>query len=323
MDTAILVRMFKITHCTIFLLAIGQMFGQVPVPQPKTMPGTLAPPIAPPILKAEPVPVAADAVIIIIGDQKITKAEYESFLSALPERIRAEANGPNKRRVAEQLADIKAMAQEAKKRGMDKKPEIQQQAAFQLENLLANALFQQLQSEVKADDAAVQAYFDKNKKDYETATASHILIRFAGSKVPLKPGQKDLTEAEALAKSLEVRAAIKGGKDFAEVAKTESDDTGSGTQGGSLGTFGRAQMVPEFSGAAFSIPLNEISEPVKSAFGYHLILVQSRDSKKLADVKAEIEAKMKPELAKQMIEDFRKQANITLDENYFGSTPHE
>ena len=77
-------------------------------------------------------------------------------------------------------------------------------------------------------------------------------------------------------------------------------------------------MVPEFSGAAFSIPLNEISEPVKSAFGYHLILVQSRDSKKLADVKAEIEAKMKPELAKQMIEDFRKQANITLDENYFG-----
>lgn len=77
-------------------------------------------------------------------------------------------------------------------------------------------------------------------------------------------------------------------------------------------------MVPEFSGAAFSIPLNEISDPVKSAFGYHLILVQSRDSKKLADVKAEIEAKMKPELAKQMIEDFRKQANITLDENYFG-----
>ena len=318
--------MFKITYCTISLLAIGQLSAQTPPAPAKPKPAAATPakpaaavkPPAAPVAKAQPGTLPPDPVIIIIGDQKITKSQYESFIGSLPERIRAEATGPNKRKLAEQVADMKALAQEARKRGLDKKPEIQQQIAFQSENLLANALIQQLQSEAKSDDAAVQAYFEKNKSDYETATASHILIRFAGSKVPLKPGQKDLTEAEALAKAQEVRAAIKGGKDFAEVAKTESDDTGSGAQGGSLGTFGRAQMVPEFSAAAFSIPLNEVSEPVKSPFGYHLILVQARDSKKLADVKTEIEAKMKPELAKQMIEDFRKQANITLDENYFG-----
>ena len=283
------------------------------------MPGTpVTAAIPPPVVTPPTPPLGPDAVVIIIGDQKITKSQYESFINALPERIRKEANGPNKRKVAEQLADIKAMALEARKRGIDKQPDIQVQLNFQLENFLANSLFQQMQAEVKSDDAAVQAFFDKNKKEYETATARHILIRFAGSKVPLKAGQKDLTEAEALAKAQELRKALKGGKDFAELAKAESDDTGSGAQGGSLGTFGHGQMVPEFEVPAFTLPLEEVSEPVKSSFGYHIIQVQSRTAKNLADVRPDIEAKLKPELARQAIENLRKQANITLDENYFG-----
>ena len=136
--------------------------------------------------------------------------------------------------------------------------------------------------------------------------------------MPLKPNQKDLSDAEAKARAEELQKAIKGGKDFAELAKTESDDTGSGAQGGSLGTFGHGQMVPEFEAAAFTLPINEVSDPVKSAFGYHIIQVQSREAKKLTDVRAEIETKLKPELARKMIDEVRKAANITLDENYFG-----
>jgi len=310
--------MLKITYCSLSLLVAGQMLAQTPQPAPKVMPGTPGPVIAAPVVKPEPPPVAPDAVIIIIGDQKITKAQYESFINALPERIRAEAFGPNKRKVAEQLADIKSMAIEAKKRGIDKKPEIQQQVNFQIENFLANSLFQQLAADAKSDDAAVQAYFDKNKKDYETVTARHILIRFEGSKVPLRPGQKELPDAAAKAHAEELVKALKGGKDFAEVAKAESDDTGSGAQGGALDPFGHGQMVPEFETAAFSLPVKEISAPVRSQFGYHIIQVQAREAKKLADVRAEIEGKMKPEIARQQVEDIRKTAGITLDENYFG-----
>ena len=315
--------MLKITYCTISLLAAGQMLAQTPPAPAKPKPAATTPAkpaaaAAKPEAKAQPGTLAPDPVIIVIGDLKITKSQYESFINALPERIRAEATGPNKRKVAEQLADIKAMAQEAKKRGIDKKPEIQQQVNFQVENFLANSLFQELQASVKSDDASVQAYFDKNKKDYETATARHILIRFAGSRVPLKDGQKDLTEVEAKAKAEALQKAIKGGKDFAEVAKAESDDSGTGSQGGSLETFGHGQMVPEFETAAFSLPINEVSDPIKTPFGYHVIQVSARGTKNLADVRAEIETKMKPEQARQLIEEMRKQANITLDENYFG-----
>jgi parvulin-like peptidyl-prolyl isomerase len=125
---------------------------------------------------------------------------------------------------------------------------------------------------------------------------------------------QDLTKAKAQ----ELQKAIKGGKDFVEVAKAESDDTGSGAQGGALGTFGHNQTVPEFENPAFTLPIDEVSDPVKSPFGYPIIQVQARNAKSFEEVRPQIETKMKPELARKAIEDLRKQANITLDENYFG-----
>ena len=69
---------------------------------------------------------------------------------------------------------------------------------------------------------------------------------------------------------------LKQGADFAQMAKTSSKDTGSGANGGDLGWFGKGAMVPEFEAAAFSQPIGEIGEPVKSDFGYHIIQVLGR-----------------------------------------------
>jgi parvulin-like peptidyl-prolyl isomerase len=75
---------------------------------------------------------------------------------------------------------------------------------------------------------------------------------------------------------------------FANEAMIESDDPGSGQNGGELGWFGRGAMVPEFDSVAFSIPVGTISEPVKSNFGYHLILVEAKEVK---DGKEQVKAK--------------------------------
>ena len=81
-------------------------------------------------------------------------------------------------------------------------------------------------------------------------------------------------EADALKKITEARARIvDGGEDFAAVAKEISEDPGSGANGGELGCFGKGQMVPEFEEAAFSLAKGEVSQPVKTDFGYHLIQV--------------------------------------------------
>ncbi len=80
-----------------------------------------------------------------------------------------------------------------------------------------------------------------------------------------------LVDTEAEAKT--ILNFLKAGGDFATFAKTSSKDTGSGANGGDLGWFGKGQMIPEFEIAAFSLKVGEISEPIKTQYGYHLIQV--------------------------------------------------
>jgi peptidyl-prolyl cis-trans isomerase C len=294
----------------ILIPAAALCFAQEPV-----KPGTPAPKPAPPSLQpVQTAPVAPDAVVLTVGNEKITRAEFESLLASLSDQARAQG----KRRLAEQLAEVKAMAQEARKRKLDQTPQAQMLVALQTDNALASVLYKEISESVKTDDASERAYYDAHKGQYEQAKASHILIRFKGSRVPLRPNQKELTPEEALAKAQEIRKKLAEGGDFAALAKAESDDTGTAQNGGSLGTFPRGQMVPEFENAAFSLPVGQISDPIKTPFGYHIIRVDQRNQKTFEEAKADLEKQMKPQAAQQAAQDIRKQAQVTLDDAYFG-----
>jgi len=261
---------------------------------------------------------ASDPVVLTIGTTKVTKSEYEQFIAALPPQIQTEAKGPNKRKVAEQYAELKMMAEEARKRKVDQTPAAKIQMALQQDQMLAQMLFRDLQTTVKIDDAAVLKYYEAHKNEYEEVKARHILVRFKDSRVPLREGQKELSDAEALAKAQELKKKLDGGGDFAALAKTESDDTGTGAQGGDLGQFARGAMVPEFDAAAFAQPVGAVGDPVRSAFGYHIIKVDERKSKSLADMKDQIEKQLRPELAKQEVDSIKKANAISIDDAYFG-----
>lgn len=97
--------------------------------------------------------------------------------------------------------------------------------------------------------------------------ASHILINF-------EQNQSSKDSALAVAKDIYKRA--KRGSDFAELAKEYSKDPGSGANGGDLGYFGRGKMVPQFEQAAFDAEIGEVTEPVESQFGYHIIKVEDK-----------------------------------------------
>jgi parvulin-like peptidyl-prolyl isomerase len=93
----------------------------------------------------------------------------------------------------------------------------------------------------------------------------------------------DTAEAEALALAQELRNRLLAGEDFAALALEYSADPSNASTGGDLGWFGRGQMVPEFDEVVFSLPLNEVSEPVQTQFGYHLIEVLERDDNRPKD----------------------------------------
>jgi parvulin-like peptidyl-prolyl isomerase len=209
------------------------------------------------------------------------------------------------------------LAEEGKRRKIDETAEYKTQLNFQSANLLAGKAFAQIGEAIKIDDADARKYYDAHKNEYEQVRARHILIRASGSPSPAEPGKKELTDAEALAKAQEIRKKLADGGDFAALASAESDDTGSKKNGGELPFFHRGQMVAPFEQAAFALKVGEISEPVKSPFGYHIIKVEAK--KGYEDSKAEIERKMRTEQAQKQLEELEKKSNVVLDPEYFGT----
>jgi peptidyl-prolyl cis-trans isomerase C len=260
---------------------------------------------------------APDAVVLTIGERKVTRAQFELLLASLAQNGRPAMSPAEKRKVAEQYGELESMALEARKRMLDQSPETKEMLAVQTDNVLANQLAKKITEEAKFTDLDLRAYYDAHKDEFEEAKGSHILIRFKGSKVPLKPSQTDLTEPEALAKAQDIRAKIVAGADFAALAKTDSDDTGSAVKGGDLGSFKHKQMVPPFDQAAFSLPIGEVSEPVRSDFGYHLIKISARTTKTFEEAKPEIEKQMKPKIVKAEMDKIKAQTPVTLNDEYF------
>lgn len=80
-------------------------------------------------------------------------------------------------------------------------------------------------------------------------------------------------------------------------------------------------MVPPFETAAFAAKVGDITEPVKTPFGYHLIKVEAHTTKSLAEAKPDIEKKLRPEMARVSVEALRKNATVTMDDSFFGPAP--
>lgn len=266
--------------------------------------------------------VAPDAVVITIGNQPVTRAQFEVLLAALAENGKPAKTAAQKRQLAEQFADLQAMVQEARKRKLDEDAEVKQMMDLQSEGFLANALVKRISDDTHFTDLDLRSYFDTHKNEFEEAKGSHILIRFKGAAgAPPKPGEKELTESEALAKAQDLRKQILAGADFAALAKANSEDPGSAVKGGELGTFRHGQMVAPFDQAAFTVPVGEVSEPVKTQFGYHLIKIESRTAKTFEEAKPQIEKELKPKMTRDAVDQIKAHTAVTLNDTYFGAAP--
>jgi peptidyl-prolyl cis-trans isomerase D len=140
----------------------------------------------------------------------------------------------------------------------------------------------------------IERYYNDNAQQYATpeqVRASHILIKTTGK------AEEDDT---AKKKAEDLLAKVKAGGDFADLAKKNSQDEGSAVKGGDLDFFGRGAMVPEFDKVAFELQPGQISDLVKSQFGYHIIKVTDKRAptqKTLPEVRAQIEDQLKVQQA--------------------------
>ena len=231
-----------------------------------------------------------DKVLAKVGSETITQSMLDTIIEGIPPRYKAQMMTPEgKKRLLDRIVEMKIFSQEAYKLKLDKDPAVQSQIISMTEQVMASEYIKHIQAEIKINDDEIKAYYEGNKKEFqqpEQIKARHILVK---------------TEDEAKA----VRKELETNKDFAALAKDKSTGP-SKTKGGDLGWFGRGQMVPEFEQVAFSLKKGEISDVVKTKFGYHIIKVD--DKKKASEksyemVKKQIEDKLKQQKSKAVVDE--------------------
>lgn len=209
-----------------------------------------------------------------VGSAKITLGEFEDAYK--PPMIPGDSASilKGKTDLLDRMIEQKLMVNEAVSLGMDKDPKMLQNLEEIKKNVLLQELYQiEIVKKSQPSDSDVKKYYDKLGKE---AKASHILVK---------------TEEEAK----EIAKALKAGGKFAELAGTKSVDRGSAQNGGALGWFGWGKMVDEFQSAVFSMKPGQISKPIKTAFGYHIIMLDS-----LRDVPQRPFEEMKEDIKKQL-----------------------
>jgi peptidyl-prolyl cis-trans isomerase C len=244
----------------------------------------------------------------------------DQIIQAYPENQRVFVNGPGRDQFIEQVVRVLLLSEEGKRRKLTETDAYKNQLMYSAAGILANHTDQDVRRKVSGDEALLRAFYEAHQSEYEQIHARHILIRMQGSPISLAPGQKDLTAAEALAKALEIRQKIVHGADFAELARVESDDMGTSSKGGDLGLVKRGQIPPSFEDAAFALPVGELSEPIKTPYGYHLIRVEERKPTKTFDeLRPELEKNLQNETSRKFVEGLKAKAHVVIDPDFTGT----
>jgi peptidyl-prolyl cis-trans isomerase C len=206
-----------------------------------------------------PVVAKVNGIEIREGDIKLAEEDIGQQITQVPPESKRDY-------LVTYVGDMILLTQAAEAKKIGDSDEFKQQLEFTRKKLLMAKL---LDSEAKAasTESAMRKIYDdatKQMKPEEEVHARHILLE---------------TEEEAKA----VQEELRKGADFAETAKSKSKDPGAAAEGGDLGFFSKDQMVPEFADAAFKLEKGQLSEPVKSPFGWHVILVEDKRTRPVPD----------------------------------------
>ncbi|MBM3637003.1 MAG: peptidylprolyl isomerase [Alphaproteobacteria bacterium] len=218
---------------------------------------------------------AADKIVAKVDGAPITEADVTQALTDLGESIAQIPEAQRRDYAITYLADLKLGAKAAREAKLTETEDFKRKLAYQTDRLLFDDYLTSQAKKNVTEDAMKALYADtiKTLKPEQEVRARHILV-----------------ETEDQAK--DVIKKLKAGEDFAKLAGTLSKDPGSGKEGGDLGYFTKDRMVPEFANAAFAMTAEQISDPVKSQFGYHVIKVEDKRDKtvpKFDEVKDQIE----------------------------------
>ncbi|HET6465186.1 MAG TPA: peptidylprolyl isomerase [Nitrospiria bacterium] len=230
-----------------------------------------------------------------VNGKPITTEVFKQKLAAMPANLKDSIHtAEGRQEVLDILITRELLYQEAVKRHLEKERAIQDKMAEARRTVLVEAMMDRLTDRMAAGDT-LKSYYDAHRNDFREVRASHILV-----------------EKEEAAKDLKQQ--LNAGADFAELARKFSKDGRSGPAGGDLGYFTKARMIPEIANAAFILPVNAVSEPVKSSYGYHLIKVtDAREAKRFEELPTPVLEDVKRAVLQEEIQALRNANAVTVN----------
>lgn len=230
-------------------------------------------------------------VLAIVQGREITESDLEFLLKGLPPQQAMQFNSEaGRKQLLQELINQEVLYLDAKEKGLDKSEDYINELEKVSENLLKQYAVRELLNKVVVNDEEASEYYNTHKDQFkaeESVKASHILV-------------------DTIESANEILEEIKGGLSFEEAAEKHSKCP-SKERGGDLGSFTKGKMVPEFETAAFEMNIGDLSEPVKTQFGYHIIKVDDKQEESIRPIE-EVIHQIKQQLVAM------KQNNIYLEE---------
>ncbi|HRJ68983.1 MAG TPA: peptidylprolyl isomerase [Beijerinckiaceae bacterium] len=226
----------------------------------------------------------------------IIEEDLKTALDDLGQSVERMGEAQRRKYLIDYMIDLRLISRAAEKEKLGEGPDFARKLAYMRERALMETLMARIGAEATTPEK-LKAFYDEAVK----GLGPEIEVRARHILVP--------TEDEAK----KAHARVTGGEDFAKVAGELSKDPGSGKEGGDLGFFTKDRMVPEFGEAAFGMKPGEISKPVKSQFGWHVIKLEERREKPvppLEEVKEELTRYLVQKAQQEMILKLRSAAKI-------------
>ncbi len=257
----------------------------------------------------------SDNVVMRVNGDAITEREFNTFLQNAPAEGRQFYGSPAGRRaLADELVKLKVLEQEATRMGIADDPEVKIQIAMARAQITAARALEKLANQ--KTDERIGAEYEKEKAT--AISLRHILIAYQGGAVPARGGQQPPPLEVAMQKANAVATRLRGGADFAQTARMESDDEQSGMNGGMIGPAKPDQLPPDIAAVIGKLKPGQMSDPVKTQFGVHIFKVEQPS---LEDLRPMLSQRIRQEVAAEEVKRLQNGAKVDLDPKFFPPAP--
>lgn len=285
-----------------------------------SLPAQTSAPVPPPpaVPKLPP-----DTVIAVVDGKKLTYAELEGFLHALPPQMQQSAMTDRKEFI-KRYAFMRKLTAMAEKAQLDRQSPYKESLDVDRLNILTQAQINEMYRNLMVEPAEIEKFYDSNKDSYSQVKVKAIYIGFTSTPAARNSasGKKYLDEAEAKAKAERLVKEARGGADFSKLARENSEDAKSAGENGDFGTLKKSDSLPDaIRSAVFALKQGEISEPVRQANGFWIFKADEVVTRGFPEVKGDIYNQLKETHLKEWIDSINKSLDIKYENEAFFAGP--